>query len=44
MALAEALCGYRHDTPWPDGKKPDSTLLVPKKGPGLLGRLFGGRA
>lgn len=41
MALAEALCGYRHDRPWPEGQEPKMTLLVDKKGPGLLGRLFG---
>jgi hypothetical protein len=44
MALAEAMCGYRHDTPWPEGQKPESTLLIQKKGPGLFGRLFGNRA
>jgi hypothetical protein len=41
MALAEALCGYRHDRPWPEGQEQEMTLLVEKKGPGLLGRLFG---
>ncbi len=41
MELAEALCGYRHDRPWPEGQAPKMTLLVEKKGPGLLGRLFG---
>ncbi len=44
MALAEALCGYRHDTPWPEGQDPEPTLLVGKKSPGLIGRLFGNRA
>lgn len=41
MALAEALCGYRHDRPWPEGQEQKMTLLAEKKGPGLLGKLFG---
>jgi hypothetical protein len=41
MALAEALCGYRHDRPWPEGQEQQMTLLIQKKSPGLLGRLFG---
>jgi hypothetical protein len=41
MALAFALCGYRHDKPWPDGPQHEMTLLAERKGPGLLGRLFG---
>jgi len=41
MALAEALCGYRHDRPWPEGQEQTMTLLVERKRPGLLGRLFG---
>jgi hypothetical protein len=41
LTLAEALCGYRHDRPWPEGQEPESTLLVERKAPGLLGRLFG---
>jgi hypothetical protein len=41
LALAEALCGYRHDTAPEDLQM---TPLVPKKGPGLIGRLFGSRA
>jgi hypothetical protein len=41
MALAEALCGYRHDKPWPDGPPHEMTMLADKKGAGLLGRLFG---
>ena len=40
-ALAEALCGYRDDQPWPEGQEPETTLLVEKKRPGLLGKLFG---
>lgn len=40
MALAEALCGYRHDRPWPEGQEQKMTLLAERRGPGLLGRLF----
>jgi hypothetical protein len=41
MALAFALCGYRHDKPWPEGPQHEMTLLAAKKGQGILGRLFG---
>lgn len=41
MELAETLCGYRHDRPWPEEQEQKMTLLAEKKGPGLLGRLFG---
>lgn len=40
-ALAEALCGYNDEKPWPEGQEPEFTLLVEKKQPGLLGRLLG---
>jgi hypothetical protein len=40
-ALAETLCGYRDDGPWPDGQEPRFTPLMEKKKPGLLERLFG---
>jgi hypothetical protein len=43
VELAFALCGYRHDKPWPKGQQPESTLFVERKGSGLLGRLFGRR-
>jgi hypothetical protein len=41
LALAEALCGYRPDA---EGPEREVTPLAKKRGPGLLGRLFGGRA
>jgi hypothetical protein len=42
MELAAALCGYRHDKPWPEGPPWKMTPLTDKKGPGFLSRLFGG--
>ena len=39
LALAEALCGYRHDT---GDEEQEMIPLVQKKGAGLIGRLFGG--
>ena len=41
LELAKALCGYRHDEAWPEGEEPVITSLADKKGPGLIGRLFG---
>jgi hypothetical protein len=41
MELAAALCGYRHDKPWPEGPQHEMTPLIAKKSPGLIGRLFG---
>lgn len=43
LELGDALCGYRHDRSWPKGKVPVKTVLIEKRGRGLLGRLFGGR-
>lgn len=43
IALAEAICGYRHDTPWPPGQEPECRFFAEKKRPRLLGQLFGKR-
>ena len=44
LALADALCGYSYGGPSAEDEEPEITLLVQRKGPGLISRLFGNRA